>query len=75
MALHLPIGPLKTRSGLEPVPRCEPGNYQPMTATAPSGPIWISDVVYTFIREKNNGLLTGFDLKATVLVRTYTTWI
>ena len=25
VAIHLPIGPLKTRSGLEPVPRCEPG--------------------------------------------------
>ena len=24
MALHLPIGPLKTHSGLEPVPKCEP---------------------------------------------------
>ena len=24
MALHIPIGHLKTRSGLEPVPRCEP---------------------------------------------------
>ena len=27
MALHLPIGPLKTCSGLEPVPRCEPSTY------------------------------------------------
>ena len=33
MALHLPIRPLKTRSGLEPVPRCEP------STTAPSGPV------------------------------------
>ena len=24
VALHLPIGPLKASSGLEPVPRCEP---------------------------------------------------
>ena len=31
MALHLPIGPLKTRSGLEPVPRCEPSTYQPIS--------------------------------------------
>ena len=29
MALHLPTGPLKTRSGLEPVLRCEPSLYQP----------------------------------------------
>ena len=36
MALHLPIGSLKTRSGLEPVSRCEPSTYQP---TAPSGPV------------------------------------
>ena len=27
MALHLPIGSLKTRSGLEPVRRCEPSTY------------------------------------------------
>ena len=31
VALHLPIGSLKTHSGLEPVPRCERGTYQPMT--------------------------------------------
>ena len=31
MALHLPIGPLKTRSGLKPVPRCEPSTYQPIS--------------------------------------------
>ena len=31
MALHLPIGLLKTRSGLEPVPRCEPSTYQPIS--------------------------------------------
>ena len=30
MALHLPIGRFKTRSGLEPVPRCEPSTYQPL---------------------------------------------
>ena len=30
VALHLPIGPLKTRSELEPVPRCEPSTYQPI---------------------------------------------
>ena len=28
MALHLPTGPLKTRSGYEPVPRCEPRTYK-----------------------------------------------
>ena len=28
MAIHLPIGPLKTRSGLEPVPRYESSTYQ-----------------------------------------------
>ena len=31
VALHLAIEPLKTRSGLEPVPRCEPSIYQPIT--------------------------------------------
>ena len=31
VAIHLPIGSLKTRSGFEPVPRCEPGTYQPIT--------------------------------------------
>ena len=30
MAIHLSIGPLKTRSWLEPVPRCEPSTYQPI---------------------------------------------
>ena len=43
MATHLPTGPLKTRSGLEPVPTCEPITYQPISAdditTAPSGPV------------------------------------
>ena len=28
VTLHLPIGSLKTRSGLEPVPRTEPSTYQ-----------------------------------------------
>ena len=28
VALHLRIGPLKRRSGLEPVPRCEPSTFQ-----------------------------------------------
>ena len=40
-ALHLPTGPLKTRSGLKPVPRCEHSTYQPIVpsdlATVPSG--------------------------------------
>ena len=40
VALHLPIGCLKTCSGLEPVRRCEPSTYQPNDqATAPSGPL------------------------------------
>ena len=42
MALHLPTGSLKTHSGLEPVPRCEPSIYHSSPyandiATAPSG--------------------------------------
>ena len=28
MGLHLPTGSLKTRTGLEPVSRCEPDTYQ-----------------------------------------------
>ena len=28
IALHLPIGPLKTRFVLDPVPGCEPSTYQ-----------------------------------------------
>ena len=31
VALHLLIGSLKTHSGLEPVPRCEPSTYQPIS--------------------------------------------
>ena len=30
MALHLPIEFLKTRSGLKPIPRYEPSDYQPI---------------------------------------------
>ena len=36
MALHIPTGPLKSRSGLEPVSRYEPSTY---LATAPSLPV------------------------------------
>ena len=48
MALHLPIGPFITRSGLEPVQRCEP-SYLPSpladgTAAAPSGPVHYIDI-------------------------------
>ena len=28
MGLHLSIGPFKTRSGFEPVPRCKPSTYR-----------------------------------------------
>ena len=35
MVLHLPIGPLKNRSELEPVPRCEPSTYQPHASSGP----------------------------------------
>ena len=31
VAIHRPTGPLKTCNGLEPVPRCEPSTYQPMS--------------------------------------------
>ena len=31
VAVHLPIGPLKPRSGLETVPRYEPSTYQPIS--------------------------------------------
>ena len=31
MAIHLPIGPLNPRSGLEPVPRCEPSLNLPIS--------------------------------------------
>ena len=31
VALHIPIEPLKTRSGQDPVPRCEPRTYQPIS--------------------------------------------
>ena len=43
--LHLPIGPLKTSSGFELVPRCEPTS--PLAddiATAPSGPVTMADL-------------------------------
>ena len=29
--IHLLIGSLKTRSGMEPLPRCEPSTYQPIS--------------------------------------------
>ena len=31
VALHLPTGSLKTRSGLDPVPSYEPSTYQPVS--------------------------------------------
>ena len=34
VALYLHIGPLKTRSELEPVLRCEPSSYQPINRCA-----------------------------------------
>ena len=56
MVIHLPIGSLKTRSGLVPVPRCEPSTYQPITddiTTAPSGPVYTQ----CFVSFKFNELL------------------
>ena len=48
MALHLPIGPLKTYFELEPVPRCEPSTYQPISlsdiVTVPMGPIHVCSI-------------------------------
>ena len=43
MAIHLPTGPLKTRSGLEQVPRCEPSTYQIADdiANPPSRPVGV----------------------------------
>ena len=35
----LAIGPLNTRSRLEPVARCEPSSLADDIATAPSGPV------------------------------------
>ena len=52
MALHLSIGPLKTRSGLELVPRFEPSTYQPIT-TAPSGPVSFTAYCIPFILDKS----------------------
>ena len=31
VALYLPYGPLRTCSGLDPVPRCKPSTYQPIS--------------------------------------------
>ena len=39
MASHLPIGSLKTCSGLEPVPRCKTSPLADDITTAPSGPV------------------------------------
>ena len=52
MALHLPIGHLKTRSGLEPVPRCEPSTISPLAhdiTTAPSEPVFSQGATVTVI--------------------------
>ena len=45
MALHLTIGPLKIRFGLEPVPRYEPCPLADDITTAPSGPVLISSKI------------------------------
>ena len=56
LAIHLSIKSLETRSGLEPIARCDPSGYQPydrrLTA-APSRPVRIFDhktlaIVLTF---------------------------
>ena len=60
MALHLPIGPLKTRSELEPVPRYEPSTYKPIAddiTTAPSGPVSLANEGYVgcLVKDGNGG--------------------
>ena len=52
MAIHQPIGPLKTRSGLEPVPRYDPVPTSPLAddiTTVPSGPVVNVRNTITFI--------------------------
>ena len=47
MALHLSNVPLKTRSGLEPVPRCEPSTYQSLNQWVTHiGPTNVPGVLY-----------------------------
>ena len=61
MSLHLPIGPLITRPGSEPVPRCEASTYKPLAvdiATAPSGPIFKSFTTFNKIVLENVKLFT-----------------
>ena len=45
MVLHLPIGRLKTHSGLEPVPRCEPSTCQPISCV-----MFVSRPLYSKIK-------------------------
>ena len=54
MALRLPIEFLKTHSGLELVPRCEPSTYQPIS---PSGPV--KKCVIILVGYKENYHVTG----------------
>ena len=61
MVLHLPTGPLYTSCGFEPVLRCEPSTYQPLTynlATAPMGPVLKIVIISIFINFKHNTLST-----------------
>ena len=46
MALNLLIEPLKTRSGLEPVLRCEPSTYQP-----------INSKLVVFVNDRDTGVV------------------
>ena len=45
MVIHLPIGPLKTRSELGSVPRCDPSTYQPIRK---EGNVLFNDTLNTF---------------------------
>ena len=58
MALHLPVGPLKTRSGLEPVRDANPVPTSPFAddiTTAPSRPVSFLSRVVTFILQSAGG--------------------
>ena len=51
VALHLSIEPLKTSSGLDPVPRCEPSTYQTVSRCHRHSDIGAGTLRYRFVHK------------------------
>ena len=61
VVLHVPIDPLNTRRGLEPVPKCVPGTYNLPTVWSMNGHCSTNACygVKSFVQLLNHFLITG----------------